>query len=202
VRQDQSPRRCSTSSRPSNRGEPGDARVGGLDVEVPRVPIRILHVVLHLAHHDRPGSQPWRDLERCLSHCTSEEWQVAIQIARELGVENEIGIRLRRVPEGAQLADQFDLTQRGSRYYRLREAFETGEAPRSVHSIWALTALPDSRSRVAYVRVKLLPGEDDLRVRYALARRGHVGLARTLHVAAIVGRLPATLGAWVRHYRE
>lgn len=177
-------------------------RVGGLDIEVPSIPVRILHVVLHLGHSYHPGTQPWRDLERCLSHSTSEDWQVAIRIARELGVENEIGIRLRRLPEGAQLADEFDLTRRGSRYYRLREAIETGEAPGSVHSIWALKALPDSRSRLAYLRVKLLPSEGDLRVRYSLARRGHTALARTLHVALILGRLPATLSGWVRHYRE
>jgi hypothetical protein len=177
-------------------------QVGNLNVEIPSVPVRVLHLVMHLGHSDYAGTQPWRDLERCLDQSATDEWRAAVAVARQLGVENELAVRLRRLPQGAQLADQFGLTRRGSRYYRLRVAFETGQAPGSVHSIWALTALPDARSRVAYVRGKLLPGEQALRERSALARRGHIGLAAALHIVRIMARLPRTLVAWARHYRE
>jgi Uncharacterised nucleotidyltransferase len=177
-------------------------RVGNLDVEIPGIPVRILHLVLNLGHEDHPGTHAWRDLERGLSRSAPEEWRAAVALARELGVENELALRLRRIPEGTQLADRLGLTRRGSRYYRLRAAFESGHAPASVHSIWALKALPDTRSRVAYVRGKLLPGREALRERSALARGGHTGVAGALHVARVLSQLPRTLVAWARHYRE
>lgn len=177
-------------------------RVGNLDVEIPAVPVRILHLVLHLAHHDHPGTHAWRDLERGLETATPEQWRATVRIAKELDVENELAVRLRRLPRGARLADEFGLTDSGSRYYRLRTAFETGHAPTSVQSIWAFKALPDTRSRLAYVRGKLLPSRDSLCERSALARHGHIGLARAIHIARVVTQLPRTLVAWVRHYRE
>jgi hypothetical protein len=177
-------------------------RIGNLDVEIPGVPIRILHLVLHLSHSHGPTTQPWRDLERGLSQSAPEEWRAAVAIARELGVEHEMAIRLRLLPRGAELADELGLTNRGSRYYRLRAAFETERAPPSVHSIWALKALPDTRSRLGYVRAKLRPDPEALRERSTLARRGHTRLAGALHVARVLAELPVTLVAWLRYYRE
>jgi hypothetical protein len=52
------------------------------------------------------------------------------------------------------------------------------------------------------VRGKLLPSRDSLCERSALARHGHIGLARAIHIARVLTQLPATLAAWARHYRE
>jgi hypothetical protein len=177
-------------------------RVGHLDVEIPGIPVRILHLVLHLGQSDGAPSRAWRDLDRGLKKCDNEEWRAAVEVARQLGVENELAVRLRRLPEGAKLADEFGLTRRGSQYYQLRTAIDRGRAPMSSHSIFAFTALPDTRSRLTYLRGKLLPGAEALRERSGLARRGHTSLAATLHIARVLTRVPATLAGWARYYRD
>jgi hypothetical protein len=176
--------------------------VGRLGVEVPGIPVRLLHLVLHVAPGEPRTSQAWRDLERGILRVGLEEWRAAVALARELGVEQEMGVRLRRHPDGARLADELGVTHRGSRYYRLTEALNTGRAPRSVLSLWGLLSLPDAASRLAYARGKLLPDEQTLLERSRLARHGHLGLARAVNVARVLVQLPATLLAWTRHYRE
>jgi hypothetical protein len=177
-------------------------RVGELDVDVPAIPVRLVHLILHLGPGDGPGSQAWRDLERGISRASLSDWQTAMSVAEELGALNELWVRLRRLPEGVQLADRLGVPHRGSPRYRLQEALTNDHAPTSVLSMLGLTLLPDARSRLDYVRGKLLPGEQVLCQQSTLARRGHVRLAAALHVLHVAARLPSTLFAWLRYYRE
>ncbi|HEY5260934.1 MAG TPA: nucleotidyltransferase family protein [Solirubrobacteraceae bacterium] len=177
-------------------------RVGNLDVEVPCLSVRLLHLVLHLKRSDDASSRVWQDLERGLNQSSTDEWRAAVAVARQLGAENEMAVRLRRLAQGSKLADQLGLVHHGSLYYRLGAAIESSQAPRSVYSLWALTALPDTRSRLAYVRGKLVPDKEVLLEQSTLARRGHIGFAGALHSARVLTQLPAALIAWARHYRE
>jgi hypothetical protein len=176
--------------------------VSGVDVEVPGIPARVLHLVLHLEPEDGPNSQNWRDLLRGLDRVPREDWSAALALARQLGIEHEMGVRLRRLPEGAALADELGIARKASRYYQLAVAVERGDAPRSVRSIWGFLSLPNISSRLAYIVAKLTPDERALREQSMLARMGHVRIARALHIFGVAARLPTTLIAWVRYYRE
>jgi hypothetical protein len=176
--------------------------VGDVEVEVPAIPVRLLHLILHLRPGDLAGSQAWCDLERGISQVPLSDWRAALALAEELGAGSELWVRLRRVSQGAQLADQLALPRRGSPVYRLNEALTNERAPTSVLSMLGLKLLPDARSRLRYVGGKLLPSNEMLRQRSTFARRGHLRIAAALNLLRVIARLPETLIAWLRYYRE
>jgi hypothetical protein len=176
-------------------------KVGMVDVEIPSRPVCVLHLALHLGPADHAGTQPWLDLERGISITTADEWHAATALARSLGVEQELAVRLRRLPAGAELADRLGLTRRVPANYRLRAAATASDAPRGVLSVLGFIMLPGRRSRLAYARSKLLPEDSVLCEHSALARAGHVRAARALHAAQILIDLPKALLACVTYRR-
>jgi hypothetical protein len=176
--------------------------VGDVDVDVPAIPVRLLHLVLHLGPTDSPGTKAWQDLERGIAQVPLSDWRVAVSVAEELGALHELSVRLRRLPEGVELGNELDIPHRGSPAYRLQAALAEERAPTSVLSLLGLKLLPDARSRLLYIRRKLVPNEPELRQKSTLARRGHMRLAAVVRVLSIVGRLPVTVLAWLRYYRE
>ncbi|HWF50474.1 MAG TPA: nucleotidyltransferase family protein [Solirubrobacteraceae bacterium] len=175
--------------------------VGGADIEIPSAVVRTLLLILHLGPSDEAGSKAWEDLARGLERVTADQWRAAGQIARELDAEHELAERLRRVPGGAQLANELGLTQRGSTYYRLIGALQRREAPDDVFALAILSSMTDNRARLRYIHGKLWPDSDTLRRRSALARRGARGLAmaHATHITAAIARVPRALAAWRKY---
>jgi hypothetical protein len=109
-------------------GDPETALIRSFPVEIPNATVRTLNVALHLSPVDAPNSQPWIDLRRAIEQVDSNCWQAAIDLARSLGIEDELAPRLRRLTEGAALADTLELTDGASERYTLSAAVATGRA--------------------------------------------------------------------------
>jgi hypothetical protein len=178
--------------------------VGGVDVEIPSLTVRLLHLALHLAPCDDVDSQAWRDLERGLERATLDDWRRAAELAAELRVGRELSHRLRTIPRGAVVAEALGLTRRGSRYFLVIGGLQRGVVPDDLLALAVLSALPDRSSRLRYVRGKLWPPAEILRARFALARHGRwgLGLVRTAHILGALRRAPAALAAWRRCGRD
>ena len=176
--------------------------VGGLAVETPSATVRLLNVALHLSPHDDEQSQPWRDLDRALRRLDDDAWRPAAAVASELGIEQELGPRLRRHPLGAELADRLGLPRAASARYLLAGAVSGGVADESALSIEYLVELTSWSGRARYATTKLFPPREYLEARCPLARRGAAALvaARAARVIACVVGLPRAVRDW-RRYR-
>jgi hypothetical protein len=174
--------------------------VGGVTVEVPDTVLATLNVALHLAPGDGPRAKAWRDLERALATVDGDGWRAAVALSRELGIEHELAVRLRRLPEGARLADGLELSTEGSAYYSVLGSIDAGRAPRGLLTLTLLRSQRGHGARLRYAAAKLLPPAEQLRREHALARRGPAGLlaARVARVAVVLTRLPAALVAYRR----
>jgi hypothetical protein len=84
--------------------------VGGIDVEVLRVPARALHAALHAAQHGEPDAGQTRsDLARALRATDEGTWRTAAGMARRIGAMPAFAAGLRLNPDGARLAERLEL---------------------------------------------------------------------------------------------
>jgi len=84
-------------------------RVGGIDVEVLRVPARALHLALHADEHGVDLWHPLEDLARALRVADDDVWQEAADLARRIDAVPAFAAGLRFNPEGARLAERLQL---------------------------------------------------------------------------------------------
>jgi hypothetical protein len=84
-------------------------QVGGIDVEILRVPARALHVALHAAQHGADGARPLEDLARALRLADEQVWGQAAGLARRLDAVAAFAAGLRLHPDGARLAERLRL---------------------------------------------------------------------------------------------
>lgn len=84
-------------------------RVGGIDVEVLRVPARALHVALHVAEHGRDLGHPLEDLARALRVADEDVWRDAANVARRVDALPAMAVGLRFNPAGVRLAERLEL---------------------------------------------------------------------------------------------
>jgi hypothetical protein len=178
-------------------------RIADVDIAIPNETVRTLHLVLHLSPRDGPGSKPWADLQRGLALIDAQTWHRAAQLARSLGIENEMGHRLANVPAAAALVAELRLPQRETDLWAAMRVTEAGSHARGVVSLLQFSARPGARERSAYVRAKLFPPSEVLRERHRIARggRGGIALARALWVATCALRLPGAIHDWRRQRR-
>lgn len=175
--------------------------VGDGQVTVLGLPARALHVVLHMEATYGPGSKPWSDLARALASVDVDVWREAAGVARRLGIEAEMGAKLRRLDAGALLAEQLDLPTSPSP--RLAFFGLTSDQ----QALARLAVLDGWPAKLRYVRGKLLPPPAYLRQvtspRAPLADRGAVGLvaayaSRVGHAVAVAATGTAR---WARSRR-
>lgn len=166
--------------------------VAGIDVAIPNEVVRTLHLVLHLSPRDGPGSKAWHDLSRGLEIIDRKTWKRAADLARTLGIGDEMGHRLSLVPAAATHLAALQLPSSETGLYAAMRITEAGSQARGVISLLQLAAQPSMRGRAAYIQAKLFPTADVLRDRYAVARRGGAGLvvAQMLRSAACLVALP------------
>jgi hypothetical protein len=177
--------------------------VAGEAVDAPDVTLRALHVILHLSPEDGASAKPWRDLTRALDQVEFCDWAAAAELARELGIESELGVRLRRVPAGAPLADALGLPHSGSVRYLVDAMAQGGVAPTNVVGIYRFRAIMkrSPRDGLRYAARKLFPPAAQLQRDFPeLAARGRLGLgyARIVRFWDVLGQVRSGL----RGYRS
>jgi hypothetical protein len=178
--------------------------VADVEVEIPSVAVRALHLVLHVSPADGPGSKPWLDLERGLQLIDKDVWQAAARVAADLEIAGELAHRLARLPQARTLLAQLDLPHgETSLHASLRIAHSGGSVP-GLMPLLRLTALPDRRSQLAYVRDKLFPPARFLLAHDKPARhRGWaLSAARIAWITTRLAWLPGALRAWQRTSRR
>jgi Uncharacterised nucleotidyltransferase len=175
--------------------------VAGVSIDAPDRTLCALNAALHLGPSDTEESKAWQDLERAIDVVELEQWRAALGLARGLGVEHELGARLRRLAQGTALADAVGITSSGSRYYNLIGAVDRGDAPWSVLSLYRFTAQPSVHAALSYLIHKLVPPVEQLDHDYPrLAPSGSVGraAARVLRPLHSLLRLPGAVRAFRR----
>jgi Uncharacterised nucleotidyltransferase len=95
-------------------------QIGGIDVEVLRVPARALHVALHAAQHGAGAEQPLDDLTRAMRVADQHVWREGADLARRLNAVPAFAAGLRLDPEGARLAQRLRLPAKRPRGVALR----------------------------------------------------------------------------------
>jgi hypothetical protein len=175
--------------------------VGGVEVEVPSIPVRLLHVTFHPdpTKHS-PGARPWVDLQRAIERVDMSDWYRAREIAQELGTSDAMGYGLRLDPRGAGLADRLGLPQGAPESVLLREAST------STRFVAQLAALTGGRAKARYVAQKLFPPRAYMAQSTEMARggTGRLLLAYTARLGRAVVQLPGALAGWrrVRRVRQ
>jgi hypothetical protein len=174
--------------------------VAGVTVEIPNEVVRTLHVALHVSAYDSEGSSPRVDVERAVVCVDRRTWRAAAELGKRLGIDGEMGARLRTVPQAVPLADELELPIRGAEPYYSRMALRRS-AP-AAYGIARLASLPGT-AKARYVRAKFLPSAAWMRQRSRLARRGALGLfvAYVARIGGIVARCPRGLLGWINFKR-
>jgi hypothetical protein len=175
--------------------------VGAITVSTPDEVLRTLHVALHVDVKDAPGSSPRADLDRALDLVDRSTWERSVALARELGIESEMGMRLRSVPASRALAHELRLPDDASRS-AFRWAAHQGEVSAGAYAVARIGAL-SGRERVHYVARKVFPPVAFMRRWSQLAGRGPLGLAAAyvVRLGWFVGRAPGALAGWWRARR-
>lgn len=170
--------------------------VGGVEIDVPGVLARCLHVVFHVSLEDSPAARAVMDLRRAIEQVDRDTWRRAADLAKELGVEAMMAAKLRLVPGGEGLALSIGLSDRSfpARLLTTREE----DSPPYVHSLSRFAELPSMRLRLRYLRAKAIPSRSFMRQWTPVARSGPVGLAAAylLRISWVLISLPVSPVFW------
>lgn len=172
--------------------------VGGADVEVPSIPVRVLHVTFHPdPSKNTAGDRPFVDLARAIARVDLVTWKRAAELAESLGTTDAMGFGLRLVPEGDALADQLGLPR------AVPEGAILRDESTSTQFVARLAELDGWRAKARYVRQKLFPPRAYMERSTALARRGRLSLllAYVQRVVRAPARVPGAL-AGLRRIRR
>jgi len=175
-------------------------RVGGADVEVLSPPARALVVALHAAKDGGRVEKVVGDLQRALDRVPLDMWFRASALARRLRASQALGAGLRRLPDGAVLAERLGLPTSVTPDLALR----AGRVPPLATGIQWLVTSKGMNGKLRLVLRKTFPPADFLRAWKPLARRGWPGLVtayawRPLWVAWY--GIPATVSVFLAHVR-
>lgn len=171
-------------------------RIGGADVEVPRVDARLLLIALHAAQHGRREPQPLQDLSRALEVATHAQWEEAVSLGRLLGAEGALAAGLDLLPAGRVVREEIGLEAPRTVETALRA---TTPPALSLGIDWLVRA-PGLGARLRFALGKTFPPAAFMRTWSPLARRGPVGLALAYAwrpVWLVVRGVPA-MHAWWR----
>ncbi len=142
--------------------------VGGMQIDVPSVPVRCALLALHVAFHRDDGEWAIEDLRRALSAVPLDEWQRAADLADELGAWAAFSSGLRLLSDGAAVADALGLASPDDPELILYAQSATDRSVRMLRY-----AGPRSLTGLArLLGAELIPPADRMRIWYPLARRG------------------------------
>ncbi len=173
----------------------------GRQVDVPSVPARLALVALHAAAHGRPISQPVRDLRRAVErYGASPEMHAAAALARRWQALDYFVAGIRLDPGGERLLSELGIEHEPSRAAKMHAA-GMGSAEFAIEHF---ARTPTARGRIRLVAAKLVPGPDEMRRRWRLARRGPLGLgiAYLCRPFWLLAQLAMAVPAYVRAGRR
>lgn len=143
----------------------------GRSMAVPGRPAVLMHLALHVAHHNAPPKFV-EDLRRGICAGSDDEWRQAAMLAEKLEGLAAFASGLRLVPEGFGLARSLAIEHAGSVRFDLRaSAVPTAEG---LHELLE-PGLTTGR-RASLVLAELFPKPSFMRWWTPLARRGRAGL--------------------------
>lgn len=169
-------------------------------VEMLASPARLVLLALHAAQHGLDGGQPLADLERALAVAPTPLWDDAARLAQQLDAVPAFGAGLRLTPRGRAEAERLGLPERMTTEVALR----AGVPPDAALTLARIVETHGVRAKVAFACRRGFPGPADMRWRYALARRGSLGLAAAYARRAVwlVVSLPAAVRAVAKARRD
>lgn len=169
--------------------------VANLTLDVLDPPARLMHIVLHAAHHGIAMTKPLEDLELALAQVEPSLWHDGAQIAEELDALPAFVSGLRLSPAASPVLAELGIAASPCTEALLRAA---GSPPLSLGLDW-LIAVPGTTSKFRYLRGKLCPDRSSMKSWSPLACSGTLGL-----VAAYLWRpiylflkLPGGMAAWL-----
>lgn len=187
--------------------QPDALDLGGIEVEVLRVPARALHIALHAAQHGLDAPHPREDLARAVRVADEQVWREAADLARRINALPAFAAGLRLNPDGERLAERMKLPAMPPPLVALHVG-------RTVPVSIALESLASERSMRARAHLllrALLPSPVYMRewsvlhmARWpAAVRRGPLGLglAYLWRPIWILLRVPKAITAWRRARR-
>jgi len=170
--------------------------VGGVDVEIPGVGLRVMHLVFQLPFGSALVGKPTNDLLRALDVVPIADWRRGAEVATRLGLDDVMGAKLRMLPAAVALADELGLPK------AVRPALKI-EARREVWCIASFRALPTWRAKARCIGLMIVPPPDEIRKYRPRARSGPVGLviAYLSRAVSVAVRLPGAVLGWRRIVR-
>jgi Uncharacterised nucleotidyltransferase len=182
--------------------------VGGIEVEVLRIPARALHVALHAAQHGVEAGRPREDLTRALRLADERVWRQAGDLAQRIDAVSAFAAGLRLDPAGGLLAERLKLPEGQLPSVALR-------AGRGIPVAIALESLARERSVLVRARLSLrslVPSPVYMRrwsamhmTRWPAAVRGRplgLAVAYLWRPIWILLRLPGAIAAFRRARRD
>ena len=134
--------------------------VGGTQVRVLNRTAVALHVVLHAVQHGF-GLHTDEDLRRAIAAMPTDDWGPVAALAARLGVDDVLGLGLRRHPAGAQIADDLGLPHLSIRESPYRWALLGG--PPGAISLALLREAQTWREKASLIRWQLVPSAAKVR---------------------------------------
>jgi hypothetical protein len=148
-------------------------RVGGVEVAMPPLSARLLHVCLHAVQDGGdPLTKPMRDLQRAVATVPIETWARAGELAERLRATEAFAAGLRLPPGGREVAEAIGARRAGAAGAALRL-----EGTPLAEGIQQLAEAPGARAKLALAMREAFPNPAFMRWWTPLARRGHAGLA-------------------------
>ncbi len=174
--------------------------VFGERLVVPGLPAMALTLGLQLLQDGGANAKHREDLRRALEKADFGVWQAAATLARELNAHEALGLGLRFVPGGREMADRLQLPAPASR----RLLLWASRPPATAGGIERLVSTKGAVGKLRLLREKLAPSPEFMRWWFPPARRSRWGLAagyawRPIWLAL---KLPGGLRAWLKVARS
>jgi Uncharacterised nucleotidyltransferase len=175
--------------------------IGGAELCVPDRTTVLMHVALHAGHHaNLVGYKPFEDLRRAIACTNEQQWQQALDLAREYDGIAAFTTGLELLPEGRKLARRLELAE--VRLFRYRLRLQDNLVAEEVTAMFS----PDVNMwrKLTTVASEIFPQAEYMRWWSPLARRGRSGLAIAYVWRPLwaIGQLPGALRAIWRARRD
>ena len=171
-------------------------RLLDVDVRVLDECAQAAHVVVHAWKHGYEMAVPLEDLRRLLARIPNDAWPEVLKFVRELDAMEAFAGGLALLPGGVAIAERLGLSvEPSTETLLLRE-----QSPPQLLLLDRAFTARGWRRRLTLLRAAFAPHPDEMRLRFAFARRGRRGLAaayvvRSLRLAVTA---PAALLVWKR----
>ena len=177
-------------------GESEAVVVGGISGRCLSRPARLMHVVLHAAHHGIATGKAIAHVDRAREVVDDELWRQAAELAARLEARDAFSAGLRLTPAGAALADRLRLPGIRSVEVALRAA----TPPPVALGFEQLASAPGLRARAAIILRKLVPPRTFIVHWYphAASSRTALALAYIRRPIWVLRNAPRGFRAWRR----